>query len=147
MHLPESTQHFPNPTLIISADSVHARFFLVGGDSLEELDGVAVTRELLSDREGAFTSFDGSRVGGPASDIDDEPRLKKFVRSMSDTATELVRAHNIAHIHLVMPAEIEHHLSKILPADSAKLIGQTLHLDLMKEPPIEIVERLLKSWV
>lgn len=143
MILPERLRHFPRATLVIASDSVLAKYFLVGGDSLEELDGVAVPREPLQDAEGAFTSSDGSRVAGPASDIDDRPRLERFVAELVSRTADLVREHGIAAIHVVMPADVEHLYSERLPKDIVHKLGQRLHLDLMKEPPLEIVERLL----
>lgn len=145
MILPEHLRHFPRATLVIASDTVLAKFFLAGGDSLEELDGVAVAREPLQDAEGTFTSSDGSRVAGPASDIDDRPRLERFVQEIVSRTAELVREHDIANVHVVMPPEVEHLYAAGLPADIAAKLGQRLHLDLMKYPPLEIIERLLQD--
>jgi len=134
MQLPENLQHFPKATLILASDSVHAKFFLVGGDSLQELDGVGVPREAPQDNEGPFTF-----------DINDGPRLHDFVHQLVTKTVELTNAHGVAHIHLVMPAEVEHMLSSHLPQPVQALIGQTLHHDLMKSSPLELVERLLKD--
>ena len=54
MNLPQDLQHFPHAALIIASDSMHAKFFLVGGDTLQELDGVALPREFRQDSEGAL---------------------------------------------------------------------------------------------
>ncbi len=143
MNLPQDLQHFPHVTLIIASDSVNAKFFLVGGDTLQELDGVALLREFRQDSEGAFTSADGSRVAGPDSDIDDTPRLQRFVKQVAEQANQLCNKHGIAHVHLVMPAEIERHFSSECAATLKEKIRFILHADLMKEHPLEIVRRVL----
>ncbi len=143
MNLPQDLQHFPHAALIIASDSMHAKFFLVGGDTLQELDGVALPREFRQDSEGAFTSSDGSRVAGPDSDIDDTPRLHHFVKQVAEQANLLCGKHEIAHVHLVMPAEIEHLFSSECAAILKEKIRFILHADLMKEHPLEIVRRVL----
>jgi hypothetical protein len=143
MRLPSDLQHFPHSALIVSSDSVKAKFFLVGGDELEELDGVAVPREPRQDSEGSFTSSDGSRVAGPDSDIDDTPRLKQFVNNIAGRMADLVREHGVAHIHLAMPAEVHHLLDSHLDKDVQSKIVRIVHKDLMKESPLEIVRRIL----
>ncbi|MBI4139041.1 hypothetical protein HY479_02725 [Candidatus Uhrbacteria bacterium] len=145
MKLPQILQHFPHAALIISSDSMRANFFLVGGDELEGLDGVAMPRELRQDSEGSFTSSDGSRVAGPDADIDDAPRLKQFARRIAERTERLVRDHGIAHVHLVMPAEIEHVVSSSFATDVESLVGFRRHLDLMKEDPLTVVRRVLEG--
>ena len=143
MHLLESLQHFPHPALIVTSDSVQANFFLVGGDSLEALDGISVPREMRQDSEGSFTSSDGSRVAGPDADIDDGPRLHEFVHQVIGRIDGLVTKHGIAHVHLVMPAAVEHQTYDHLEQHLKEKIVKRLHLDLMKSAPLEIVERIL----
>lgn len=144
MKLPKDLkEHFPHAALIIASDQIIAKFFLIGGDELEELDGIALPREFRQDSEGAFTSFDGSRVGGPDSDIDDLPRQKQFVKKIAERTKELVRGHGIAHLHLIMPAEIEHLLSKQLKPDVKTKIVRVRHFNLMKKNPLEIVRKVL----
>lgn len=144
MKLPRDLkEHFPHSALIIAGDQITAKFFLVGGDELEELDSVAVPREFKQDSEGAFTSYDGSRVAGPDSDLHDTPRKKQFVKKIAERAKELVREHQVAHLHLVMPAEIEHLLSKQLEPDVKAKIVHIRHGNLMKESPLKIVRKAL----
>lgn len=145
MNLPQELQHFPHVALIVASDSMHAKFFLVGGDTLQELDGVALPREFRQDSEGAFTSSDGSRVAGPDADIDDAPRLQHFVKLVSEKADQLCSKHEIAHVHLVMPAEVEHLLSSECAATLKEKIRFMLHADLMKEHPLEIIRRVLEK--
>jgi hypothetical protein len=145
MKLPEHLQHFPKPTLVIASDSVSAKFFLLGGDSLEELDGVTVPRERRQDDEGSFSSDGNARTGDPNADMSDAPRMHEFIHQLIEHTGELVAKHSITHIHLVMPAEVEHQFASHLSNDDRGLVGQTLHLDLMKSSPIEIVERLLND--
>lgn len=142
MQLPEHL-HFPSRAeLIVTADSIHARLYLLGGDRVEELDGVTIPREDLSDNEGSFTSSDGSRVSGPGADRDDTPRLIKFVKEVSSHIDNLVRLHGIQSIHLVMPSEVEHLMSQHVSSEAKALLGTTMHLNLMKTPINEILDQL-----
>ena len=144
MKLPKDLkEHFPHTALIIPSDQIVAKFFLVGGDELEELDSVALPRELRQDSEGQFTSFDGSRVGGPDADLHDTPRKKQFVKKIAERIKELVREHAVAHLHLVMLAELEHLLSKHLEPDVKEKVVHIRHCNLMKESPLEIVRKAL----
>ncbi|MFZ2804482.1 MAG: hypothetical protein WA001_04620 [Patescibacteria group bacterium] len=141
MQLPEHLQHFPHPALILVSDSVKAKFFLAGGDSLQELDGVFVPRG----NEKTEPSPDGKRIAGFDADVDDGPRLHDFIHQLVAKTDALVKQHGIAHIHLVMPAEVEHQFSGHLPKEDKEKIGQTLHHDLMNEDPLKIIERLLND--
>lgn len=132
MILPERLRHFPHATLIVASDTIAAKFFLVGGDSLEELDGVAVPKETGRDGEGSIEFFP-----------DDAARLHSFAKELASRIATLAREHGIPHIHLVMPAEIEHLVTKDLPHDIAATIGAKLHLDVMKESDVAIVERVV----
>lgn len=144
MQLPKELQKFPASTLIVAADRTQAKIYLAGGDSLEEVRSVALPRELRQDNEGSFTSSDGSRVAGPV-DETDAPRFKSFVRQTAHAVTELMRTHQIQHLDLVMPAEVQHALIDELPSDVDTLIHRTLNKDLMKELPVEMVKRLLET--
>ena len=117
MQLPTALQHFPHATLIVSADTVHADLFLVGGDSLEYLDRIAVPREKREDAEGEWFAFNGTHAAGPDSDIPDKPRLVKFVKQLVDRIDNLVRKHEITKVHLLMPAVVSHTLTADLPGD------------------------------
>jgi len=143
MQLPHDLQKFPQETLIIAADSVMAKFFLAGGDSLEQIYAVEVPREKKQDNEGSFVSSDGSRVAGPVEEKD-APRFKTFVKQIATKTGELVRKHGMRQIDLVMPAEVAHSLVNELANDSKSLVGRTLHKDLMFEQPVEMVRHLLK---
>lgn len=145
MQLPKQLQKFPQPTLIVTSDSVVAKFFLAGGDSLEELDGVSEPREKRTDSEGYFTSWDESRHGGPDSDLDDTARQKTFARKIAERIRDLVAHHGVAKIHFIMPAEIEHVLTLHLTKPEQEKIGKKIHLDVMKEDAVKIMGRIVKS--
>jgi ribonuclease D len=144
MKLPKDLkEHFPHTALIIASDQIVAKFFLVGGDELEELDSVALPRELRQDSEGEFISSDGSRTSDPDSDLHDTPRKKQFVKKIAERIKELVREHAVAHVHLVMLAEMEHLLSKHLEPDVKKKVVNIRHYNLMKEGPLDIARKAL----
>lgn len=132
MKLPIDLQpHFVHSSLIIIGDSTQAKFFLAGGDELEELDGVAVPREERPDSEGKFSD-----------EPNDVPRLMQFVKMTAARTENLVREHGVAHIHLAMPAEIKHLLVRELPRDAATAVGRTLEHDLMKQDILDVIRRL-----
>ncbi|MEK7115778.1 MAG: host attachment protein [Patescibacteria group bacterium] len=134
MKLPRHLQHFPQSALIVTSDTVTAKFYLAGGDSLEELDGSALPKETGQDGEGSFEFFP-----------DDAPRLHAFAKQLAAHLTKLAREHTLPSIHLIMPAEVEHLVSKKLPPDVAKNVGKKIDHDVMKESPLTIVERVLKA--
>ncbi len=134
MQLPTHLQHFPNGALIVASDTVTAKFYLADGDAIEELDGVTVPKETGQDGEGSFEFFP-----------DDAPRFRAFAKKLTTRITTLEREHRIPAIHLVMPAEIEHLVTKNLPRDVATKIGKKIHRDVMKETPIEIVKRVIDA--
>jgi len=144
MQLPQELQKFPLATLLVASDSVTARFYLIGGDSLEEIDSIIVPKDKYSDNEGSFASSDGSRVAGPV-DEKDAQRLDSFVKQMARMAIDLSRKHKIEELNLVMPAEIEHALIEQLPSDVDTLIKRKLNKNLMKESPVELITRLLEA--
>ncbi|MFH1621165.1 MAG: host attachment protein [Patescibacteria group bacterium] len=145
MKIPSSLQKFPQPTLIVTSDSIIAKLFLAGGDSFEELDSVAEPRENKQDSEGYFASADESRHGDPAADSDDTARLKTFVKKIVEQIEDLVAHHGIKKIHLIMPAEVEHKLSQEISNQAGEKIGKKIHHDVMKEDAVKILERILND--
>lgn len=132
MKLPQELQHFPKATLIVASDTVQAKFLLVGAEDLEELDGVSVPKEKGADGEGSIEFFPN-----------DAERLHAFVHAVVERIETLVRDHAIAHVHMVMPAEIEHEVSGHLANDVKEKIGKTVHHDVMKESYLDIVKRVV----
>ena len=133
MKLPQHLQHFPHATLIVISDQITAKFFLAGGEDIEELDALALPRDKRQEPEGPF---------GKISEMDDGQRLKHFMKQVADQITAYIRDHNVARFHLVMPTEIERLLSENLSTDLESKRGQTLHAALMKEPILKIIEKL-----
>ncbi len=132
MQLPTDLQHFPKGALLVASDSVKASFYLLGGDALEELDGLEFPHERAQDAEGPWTP-----------DENDEARMHAFIHAIVERIDGLVADHAVHHVHLVMPAEIEHAVSSHLPESSQSLLGVKLHVDLMKEAPLDIVRRVV----
>ncbi|MBI5654242.1 host attachment protein [Candidatus Uhrbacteria bacterium] len=144
MQLPQELQKFPVATLIVTADSMQAKIYLIGGDALDEVASLAVPREKSQDNEGSFASADGSRVAGPV-DEDDTPRFDSFVRQLARQTIDLTRRHKVEQLDCVMPAEVEHALADQLPSDVGTLIKRRLHKDLMKQAPVEMIRHLLEA--
>ncbi len=134
MLLPKHLQRFADGALIVAADSVLVRCWFAAGDSLEELDGLVMPKETGQDGEGSFEFFP-----------DDRARLNTFAKRLAAHITQLERKHKLPHIHLVMPAEVEHLVSKQLPLDVADKVSKIIHHDVIKEHPLDIVTRLIPS--
>ncbi|MBE7436770.1 MAG: host attachment protein [Anaerolineales bacterium] len=142
MQLPKDLQHFPDPTLIVLTDEQEARIFLAGGDAYQTLDSLALPREFKSDAEGSFVSSDGSRVGGPSSDLHDTPRKEAFAKTVAEAITRYVREGHAVVVHLVSPPEMLHLIQARLPADVKPHIAKTLAKDLMKNDILDVIKRL-----
>lgn len=136
MILPEHLQRFPHEALLVAADTVSSKCLLVGGDSLEELNGVALPRETGRDGEGSFEFFP-----------DDAERLRQFAKKLAAHIVKLEREHHIPHIHLIMPAEVERLVTTDLPPDVAAKVGKRIHHDVMKESPLVIATRIVETIV
>ncbi|MFH1078330.1 MAG: hypothetical protein V1745_03580 [Patescibacteria group bacterium] len=145
MKLPESLRpRVIHPTLLVAADHVAARFFLAGGDTIEQVDAVAMPREKNQDSEGYFRSRDGSRHGDPNADTSDAPRLAAFTKKVAARTTELIKGQDIAHLLLVMPTEVDTLVQDAFPTDVRGTIRHIKNLDLMKEDPLTILTRALE---
>lgn len=146
MNIPQDLQpQFIHPTLVVAADHMFAKMFLAGGDEVEELDGVAMPRERKQDSEGFFVSRDASRHGSPDADTSDDPRLKAFTKAVAERISTLVKDQDIAHLHLVMPAEVDGLVQKHLPPDIKTKIVRVRHLDLMKEDTLTVLRRVYEK--
>ncbi|MBU1348570.1 host attachment protein [Patescibacteria group bacterium] len=143
MNIPEDLRpHVIHATLIVASDHMHASFLLAGGDAIEQVDAIAMPREKRQDSEGYFRSSDSSRHGDPNADTSDEPRLSAFTKAVATRTAELIREQDTAHLHLVMPKEVERLVRQDLPQDATKKIVRVRNLDLMKEDPITILRRV-----
>ena len=134
MQLPRELQHFPHLTLIVASDTTASKLFLAGNDSLEELDGLSLPKEALPDHEGSF-------VPGHA-DLESK-RLEKYAVLLAEHVISMVKAHQIVHVDLVMPAAVEHLFSAALPKDISDKVMRRVHLDLMNDAPLEVVKHLV----
>ncbi|MSR84889.1 hypothetical protein EXS71_00375 [Candidatus Uhrbacteria bacterium] len=144
MQLPKHLQHFSEPTLIVLADHVHAQFWLVHLETLEELDQLVTPHEQKSDREGAFVNGDhgGSRSG---TEPNDDERLHHFVHLMKEKIETLCRTKNIKRIDTIMRPDLAHALRAKLAHDITPFIHKELGVDLMKEHILESLDRLLRG--
>jgi len=140
MFLPESLQHFSEPTLIVLADHIHAQFWLAHLMTLEQKDTMALPRERKTDNETSFVNTDHGSGSGPEP-LDDD-RLHHFIKMMADRLTPFISTNHAHAIHLVMPAELAHALKKKLSQDKLSLIKKELHVDLMKDDILDVVKRL-----
>ena len=134
MQLPQDLQHFPVQTLLVASDSVHAKFWLLHAEELEELPAISIPRESQQPSE-----------GGPQDENMDAERFHRFVHEVMERITDIVQEHQIAQFHLVMPAEIEHAVMGHLPQDVIAKVQKRLHHDVMNESATEIVRRIVSG--
>ena len=111
-----------------------AKFFLAGGEDIEELDGVAVLPDTFSDIEKKFSS-----------DVSDTEQRTHFVKDVVTRIEDLASHQEVHQIHLVMPAEILHKVTSHLSAQEQARIGKTVDAEMMKASPLEVVRRLFSA--
>lgn len=133
MQLPQDLQHFPHLALIVVADHQSAKLYLAGGESLEELDGLSMAAGPGPDHEHSFV---------PSAHDGEGDRLDKYAALLAEHVAGMVEAHEISHVHLVMPADLEHLVSAALPGDVSAKVMKRVHADLMNEAPLDVVRRL-----
>lgn len=133
MTIPESLQHYAEPSLIVVADHYHARLLLAFEDSVEEVDIIELPRTELSDNE-------GKEIGQERSD---DSRLNRFVKMVAESVNTLIRDEEAAmNLHLIAPADVLNPLKKELAPEASNIIGKELALDVAKEDELSILKRL-----
>lgn len=133
MTIPESLQHYAEPSLIVVADHYHARLLLAFEDSVEEVDMIELPRTELSDNE-------GKEIGQERSD---DSRLHRFVKMVAERVNTLIRDEEAAmNLHLIAPADVLNPLKKELAPEASNIIGKELALDVAKEDELSILKRL-----
>lgn len=135
MQLPEELQHFEFPSLILVADHVHAQFWLAHNDTLEEVDVVSLPKESSSDNE-------GRAIG---QELSDDNRLHEYIHIVVDRLEQIMGEGIADSLHLVMSADLAHAVLDHSNTEIQEQVGKQLHLDLMKEEPLEVVKRLLAA--
>ena len=134
MNLPQDLQHFPQAALVVTADTVSAKFFIAHNEMLEELDGLTMPHERSSDNEGPW-KFDEN----------DAERSHAFVHAIDERINEIMAAHPVHMLHLVMPAELEHAVTSYLPTEVSSHIGKKLHVSVMKESHLDVLRRIVAA--
>lgn len=135
MQLPQELQHFEFPSLILAADHVHAQFWLAHGDTLEEVDLIALPKDKLSDNEGLA-------IG---QELSDDHRLHEYIHLVVDRLEQIMSEGVADSLHLVMSADLANAILDHSSTEVQEQVGKQVHADLMKEDPIEVVRRLLAA--
>lgn len=135
MQLPQELQHFEFPSLILVADHVHAQFWLAHEETLEEVDLVTLPKDELSDHEGLA-------IG---QELTDDNRFHEYIHLVVDRLEEIMSEGVADSLHLVMTADLAHAIIEHSSPEIQEQVGKEVHLDLMKEEPIEIVKRVLEA--
>jgi hypothetical protein len=146
MHIPESLQHFAEPSLIVVSDHYHAKLLLAFEDSIEEVDQIDMPATKDTDHEGSFVNTDSGGVSGPENEHDEPNRLKHFVRAVAARINSLIRDEEAAmNIHLIAPADVAHAIKNELAPEAANILGKEIHADVMKEDELHLLERLASA--
>ncbi len=135
MQLPQELQHFEFPSLILVADHVHAQFWLAHEETLEEVDLIALAKETHSDNEGLANGQEPS----------DENRLHQYIHMVVDRLEQIMSEGVADSLHLVMPADLAHMVIEHSSTEVQEQVGKEVHLDLMKEDPLDVVRRVLEA--
>ena len=136
MQIPESLQHFPEPSLIVVSDHMHAKLFLAFEDDIEEVETVELPRTELSDNE-------GKEIGQERSD---DERLHHFVKMVAQAVNVMIRDEEAAmHLHMIAPADVAHAIKHELAPEAASKLGKEIHADVMKEDEEKLLERLVAA--
>jgi protein required for attachment to host cells len=141
MQLPRELQHFPEPTLLVLADHVEGKFYLLGGDAMEEVGSVAVPAEKRSDKDTSFVDSDSGRVSGPEPK-DDEDRVHHLLHALVEGIETLLHKHQATRLVLIMQNDLLHGVKSHLDADATARVWKEVPQDLMKQHPLEAVRRL-----
>ena len=134
MNLPQDLQHFPHAALVVTADNVSAKFFIVHEEQLEEFEGISMPHERSTDSEGPWIF-----------DENDKERAHAFVHAIDERIHAIMAEHPVHLVHLVMPAEIEHAVTAHLPAEVTSHIGKKLHVNVMKESHLDVLRRIVAA--
>ena len=141
-------------TWIIAADSSRARILQVTDrtkqldeiDDLQNPEGRAHDRELISD---AHARFSGHGGGGPGSDREETSATghatELFAKRVSDYLDKARSAHRYDRLHLVAPPKFLGQLRKELGKEVEKLVAEELPKDLSWLSARDIQAHLEKS--
>ncbi len=134
MQLPQELQRFEFPALILIADKIHAQFWLAHNDTMEEVDLLELERDTPSDSEGRELGVE----------LKDDNRLHQFIHMIVSRLDEIMSEGVADTVHLVMEAELSNMVVEHSSHTVQESVGKVLHLNLMKEEPLEVVTRLLE---
>jgi len=140
MLLPNDLQRFPHPALIVTSDSVHAKFWFAHELELNLLDEISMPRERKTDDETSFVNVDTGAGSSPEPSDDD--RLLHFVKAVAKQIGTLADEHKIEHLNFIMPAEIRHRVLEHLGGPVKSKENLHADADLMKEHIVEAIRRL-----
>lgn len=141
MNLPQDLQpHFVEPALIVVADHIAAKFYLAGGDAIEEVDSLSLPHERMTDNETTFTNTATGGSSGPEPKTEEE-RQHQFIHMMQERLEDFIREGIADHIFLAMDAELAHMIKHHLPGDMAGMIKKEVHHSVMKENILDVVKR------
>jgi hypothetical protein len=145
MQLPQDLQsHFGTPSLLVVADHVLAKLYLIAGDAVEEIDGIAVPRERMTDHEGGVVNIDSGAVASPENHVEDA-RLHQFATLVADAIEDALASGSAERYLLAMDAELAHLVTAKLSSETQGKRFREVHANLLKESPLDILRRCLAA--
>ncbi|MFZ6015414.1 MAG: host attachment protein [Patescibacteria group bacterium] len=143
MLLPESLQHFPDPTLIVIADFGKCKVYKAENIDFDEIASLEADEPPRPDSESSVAVGPGRRTKNDAETDEGEDR-KKYAKEIAGAITDKSDDHGIKEIQLIMPAELLRRVQDVLSKDVLNIITKSLDKDLMKNDLMDAMQRLAK---
>ncbi|MHB8830937.1 MAG: host attachment protein [Patescibacteria group bacterium] len=144
MIIPEKSQHFVHPTLIVIGDFEHAKLYRAFEDTANEVATLKSPEPSRPPAQGSVSSG-GDRFMNPSADMDEGADRAQFTRDIIHQIETLLKDGDVKHVNLVMPTEMCHRIKEKLPDDVKGSVTKTLEADLVQEPLVDILERLVET--
>ena len=147
MQLPQDLQpHFATaPTLLVIGDHVLAHLYLVAGNAIEEVHAVAMPRERMTDKQDSFVAGGSTGSVGESESHAEDDRLHKFVTQVAESMKDAVASGSATRFLLAMEADLAHAVKAALPSDLQGHVFREVHLNLVKESPVDVIKRCLAA--
>lgn len=144
MIIPEKSQHFVHPTLIVLGDFEHAKLYRAFADTADEVAVLKAPEPSRPPSQGSVSSG-GGRFMNPSADMDEGADRAQFTRDIIYQIETLLKDGDIKHLNLVMPAEMCHRIKEKLPQNYQDSVTKVIEADLVQTPLIDVLQRLVET--
>ena len=137
-----SKYRFPKTTLLLVANRMHARLFVLHADRLDEIDSMESDGFPLDDKEKySIQVTDGVHAGGEDERIRDRVGAE-FFRDVGRRLHLLFQKGLFARLIIVIPEEYHRQLVNGMPPDVQRLLLASLFGEFTHEHPLVVLERV-----